>query len=328
MEKDRKEALEKQQEAKNESAEKDAPNVDPKDMEPERRSNRQKQKKDDALVDVELPTDNVDWEKLTPEERIRWKDATVKKEQELMKVIAELAHGNAITPLGRDRTFRRYWSFQSLPGLFVEDAEMHVPENFLCPIEQKEVAGSKVEGTTKAVEEQLNTSDKENEGGANVLNKDTDVVMVDEDSKLNGEVTDTALPSTISVHEQCKNHGKVRWAFFTTPEQIDLLIDGLNSRGFREGALKSVLQEQKHLIMDAIEKCPFSQLRAEEPAAAADKSKSSKSRKVTPLPGAVCNSSAQEMLELNLRESILELEERIYAGSLGCVKVGFQTLLC
>ena len=37
--------------------------------------------------------------------------------------------------------------------------------------------------------------------------------------------------------------------------------------------------------------------------------------------GAVTNSSAKEFLELNLREMLLDLEERIYAGALGVVKV-------
>ena len=52
-----------------------------------------------------------------------------------------------------------------------------------------------------------------------------------------------------------------------------------------------------------------------------EKKTSSKSKKV-PQPGAVCNSSAQEMLELNLREGLLDMEDRIYAGSLGAIKVG------
>lgn len=37
--------------------------------------------------------------------------------------------------------------------------------------------------------------------------------------------------------------------------------------------------------------------------------------------GQVQNSSAQESLELNLREMLLDLEERIFVGGLGSVKV-------
>lgn len=37
--------------------------------------------------------------------------------------------------------------------------------------------------------------------------------------------------------------------------------------------------------------------------------------------GLIQNTSAQESLELNLREMILDLEERIFVGSLGSLKV-------
>lgn len=36
-----------------------------------------------------------------------------------------MAKGVNMTPLGQDRAYRRYWLFNSLPGLFVEDAEVN-----------------------------------------------------------------------------------------------------------------------------------------------------------------------------------------------------------
>lgn len=36
-----------------------------------------------------------------------------------------MAKGVSITPLGQDRAYRRYWIFNSLPGLFVEDNEVN-----------------------------------------------------------------------------------------------------------------------------------------------------------------------------------------------------------
>lgn len=39
--------------------------------------------------------------------------------------VLNMAKGVSITPLGQDRAYRRYWIFNSLPGLFVEDNELN-----------------------------------------------------------------------------------------------------------------------------------------------------------------------------------------------------------
>lgn len=327
LETDLKEAAEKLKQQPQGSPKLDTSANEQAPIEPTRASSRQKHKKEDDLVDVELPTENVDWEKLTPDERVRWKAATEKKEQDIIRQITEVAHGNAIIPLGRDRTFRRYWAFQSLPGLFVEDSEMHVDQDVLTPIAQTGQPDAGKMTDTKS-EEPLNTSDKENDGAATNCSGGDEKPQAEEasngpiDTSDNPAAEDKAL-LTLSVHEQCKNHGNVQWSYFTSAEQIEYLISSLNPRGYRESALRTVLLEQKQGLLDGVAKCPLSMLRVEE-APVVEKSKSSsKSKKVPPQSGAVCNSSAQELLELNLRESLLDMEDRIYAGSLGSVKVSW-----
>ncbi|KAK3891862.1 hypothetical protein Pcinc_004260 [Petrolisthes cinctipes] len=49
----------------------------------------------------------------------------LKKERELLQQLLSMAKGVNMTPLGQDRAYRRYWLFNSLPGLFVEDAKIN-----------------------------------------------------------------------------------------------------------------------------------------------------------------------------------------------------------
>ena len=49
------------------------------------------------------------------------KDERKRKDQDFLNQLAKAVSRSAIQPLGRDRVFRRYWTFKSLRGLFVED---------------------------------------------------------------------------------------------------------------------------------------------------------------------------------------------------------------
>lgn len=62
---------------------------------------------------------------------------------------------------------------------------------------------------------------------------------------------------------------------------------------------------------------------AVKPAAASNQNIKSRSRIAK---GQVQDSSAQESLELNLREMLLDLEERIFVGGLGSLKVSRSVL--
>lgn len=323
---------------------------------PERKSARQRAKEDQEDDLRELPVENIDWDKISPQERVRMKDKYLRKERDLMDLIDQLQHGQAIYPIGRDRCFRRYWTFRCIPGLFVEDQEEHIPCDFLVPVEQQvqETFQSDSLPLSEKMdkpsgEEKSTSSDKENdsfdhgkseepvvesipsENGqnplrANAANKTTRLAAK-EAAKDDTEIKAVMKPLVVcqSVHEQIEASNSVRWSFFHTPAQLDKLIDSLNMRGYREGQLKQVLLEQKSLLEESINKCPVSQLnlaQAEEEKASAKsvKFQSLKSRNKT-TQGVVNNASANELLELNLRESLLDLEERIFIGTLGALKV-------
>ncbi len=315
----------------------------------ERHSARQIKKKEDIekkekqLEDDEMDWEHINWETVTETDKLRWKQSAEQKEQEMMEKISELSHGYAIVPLGRDRTFRRYWVFRSITGVFVEDQECII-DDCLQPVEQvvkpafrSDSLPLNTDKTDQNGEKSI-SSDKENDlnesGEPQTVSDRTDlkpqVLAENGIAEVSPERTETAMEvdkSSVTyenVHEQIVQRNQVRWAFYNTPEQLDKLIGALNARGYREGALKQVLQEQKKHIEMGFEECPVDMLQVshdrEGTSDKGTKTQNVKSRNRI-MQGKVDNASATELLELNLRELLLDLEERMYMGSLGAMKV-------
>ncbi len=275
----------------------------------------------------------------------------VKREKQMQDLVTELQHGHAIYPIGRDRTFRRYWVFRSLPGLFVEDEEKFIPDedDFLQPVPQtassnpfnSEHLPLDSKKPVQSKEEKSTSSDKENEAntpekkpvaieGPHVKAK----ILAENNGTVETISTETPMDTdekksvvTESVQEQISKRNTFPWAYYSTQEQLDKLINSLNPRGFREGPLKQAILENKKRIVESISNIQldlFNVVKEESSQAAGNSTKihtvkSQSRRKV--MKGKVQDSSAQELLELNLRELILDLEERIYMGSLGVINV-------
>ena len=218
-----------------------------------RKSARTKQK----VEPQEWPsTETIEWDKLTKEQRDLYNEFDSKKETEIQDMVAKLQQGNAVYPIGRDRTFRRYWVFHSLPGLFVEDEELFIPDDYLQPVPQLSPQKAQTIGDEKS------TSDKENESFEHVNNDGSEQAGGDttqKDSVQKDTATDLQKESSVdheSVHEQIANHSKVSWGFYSCAEEVDALIEGLNSRGHREGPLKQALQEHRDRLVANLEKVP------------------------------------------------------------------------
>ena len=308
----------------------------------ERKSERQKAAAEKEKGFEDLLTENIDWENISEEERCSMKERFLKHERQLTEVIDELQHSNAISPIGRDRTYRRYWVFRCLPGVFVEDDERYISDNVLQPVDQTNVMNPLCKKTSLSpggipAEDKSTNSDKENEsfeqgrsvwGSGNVdkslslsnnnnVNDDNNVSVKSDSAALD----EKPAVSSESVYEQIKNRNSVRWAYFSSETELDRLIESLNPRGYREGALKLALLEQKGRLTRSIQDCPVSVLN---PALAApDKKQRPSNNKSSRSKLTIASySTPQEALELNLREMLLDLEERIYIGSLGAIKVG------
>ncbi|XP_060735647.1 bromodomain adjacent to zinc finger domain protein 1A isoform X2 [Tachysurus vachellii] len=208
------------------------------------------------------------------------------KEKELLERIHKAAMCTYILPLGRDRFYRRYWLFPSAGALFVEDDFFGLTEDMLVP---RPILETKTED--------LSTQSP---------------VKTEEHRSYQSTLIPVNRPN--------------QWAFYCTTAELQQLIEALNSRGHRESALKETLVQEKERINQllsstAVERYHHSDLWCN----SADKSPSeTKGSTVklkngsSPLESTV---PAERRMENRLRDLLLDIEDRIYQGTLGSIKV-------
>jgi bromodomain adjacent to zinc finger domain protein 1A len=162
-------------------------------------------------------------ESLTAEEEEALKQEYQRKEKELLEKIQSAIACTNIFPLGRDRMYRRYWIFPSVPGLFIEEDYSGLTEDMLLP------RPSSFQNNVQSQIPQVSTKTEESLMSESTSNIDQ------------GPCDDSAqLPKPV--------HKPNRWCFYSSCEQLDQLIEALNSRGYRESALKETLMQEKSRI--------------------------------------------------------------------------------
>lgn len=57
------------------------------------------------------------------------------------------------------------------------------------------------------------------------------------------------------IHESIEN--RLTWGYYNSPDELDNLIENLNSRGIRESELKKLLIQEKQRILLSMEKSNF-----------------------------------------------------------------------
>ena len=120
------------------------------------------------------------------------------------------------------------------------------------------------------------------------------------------------------VREVYENRQVVKWSYFRNKEDLDGLLDSLNPRGFREKLLKEAIQQDYGRLVTAIEKCP---LKEEVQTQRRDsKAKGKRGGRNQTTVDKSRYKTMEEFIEANLRDQILDLEDRIWQGSLGGVK--------
>ncbi|KAJ0173447.1 hypothetical protein K1T71_010596 [Dendrolimus kikuchii] len=242
--------------------------------------------------------------------------------------------------LGMDRAYRRYWINQAIPGLFVEAGdEPRGP----CQDKPLQISTNTGEDTlayvTKLFEAQRERagSDKENDSAANSRGNSPKKPLTNLNGlshKLNGIESNTQQLRELLVCTgditTCLVHGKgdfrPRWWVYHTEEQIEALIQSLNKRGFREGELRQTLELEKTNIVEYLKKCPLHLLNSTAaPVSFLYSFFFSRIIHITlhfdPSLTVPPESTVSEALELSLRDHILELEEKIFHGCLGALKV-------
>ena len=119
--------------------------------------------------------------------------------------------------------YRRYWIFPSIPGLFIEEDYSGLTEDMLLP------RPSSFQNNVQSQDPQVSTKT-----GASLMSEST--------SSIDQGPCDDSVQLPKPVHKPN------RWCFYSSCEQLDQLIGALNSRGYRESALKETLLQEKSRI--------------------------------------------------------------------------------
>ena len=193
-------------------------------------------------------------------------------------------------------------------------------------------------------------------GGASVtpaaaVTPTTSSAMDSKDAVVKHEPAETDAASTsvltaklpwgacLADNESCPVHSTIlprtSWAYFSTIEEVDEIIERLNPRGIRESELADKLSSERDKIAKNLRKFSYLGERLSQKVKEAEGGKEAEAVKsesrdedAAPAGGdaedkkpAVDSSSISTATDLTLRDQLLELEEKIYLGSLGTLKV-------
>ncbi|XP_026678419.1 bromodomain adjacent to zinc finger domain protein 1A [Diaphorina citri] len=217
--------------------------------------------------------------------------------------------------LGYDRAFRRYWVFKSVSGLYVEHNPQHVgdciPGGTPCIDKMNMPDPDTLEYMKRLFEESNN---KENLGNR-ALVKDILSTPVKNFVREGVNTEDKVKPrvawvcsghkSTCQVHNVKPGHPV--WYYYKTEDDINKLISTLSDRGFREHELKEALTQERDRILKGLPNVPFFISNAIESMEVDRPAESDKNHSF--------------VLDLALRDQLLDLEYKITAGGLGSLKV-------
>ncbi|CAM4576703.1 unnamed protein product [Lepidochelys olivacea] len=232
------------------------------------------------------------------EEALKWEQQ--KKEKELIEKIQNATACTNISPLGRDRMYRRYWIFPSVPGLFIEEDYSGLTEDMLLPR-----PSSFQNSIQSLITNELQVSTKTGES----LKSSESTSNIDQDSY-----------ASIAVEVPRPVYKPNRWCFYDSREQLDQLLEALNSRGHRESALKETLLQEKNRIYEQLNSFPVEKFHIPDKPQSDNKPLSSGRGRIQNAHDTF-QMSAEKQLELRLRDFLLDIEDRIYQGTLGAIKV-------
>lgn len=203
------------------------------------------------------------------------------KERELLERIQQAMACTYILPLGRDRLYRRYWIFPSAGALFVEDDFFGLTEDMLEPRPTPE---PKIE----------------------------EVLSAESPVKTDGATEELVLVQNTSPPVNRPN----QWYFYSTTEEVEQLIEALNPRGLRESSLKETLTLERGRIFQLMESNAAQRYHHSGESLPETKGSSGKAKV-----GPQSTVPAECFMENRLRDLLLDIEDRIYQGTLGSIKV-------
>ncbi|XP_078262668.1 bromodomain adjacent to zinc finger domain protein 1A [Rhinoraja longicauda] len=272
-------------------------------------------------------------ETLSPEEEEVLKYEQLKKEKELGGKIQNAASCTNILPLGRDRMYRRYWVLSSMPGLFVEEdyegllADMLQP----CPAKTQEESlesqGNKIydkahdnASSGNGASGKMDQKQHEPHNDKSISQDKNSSVSPSRSSQPSTSDQDQILDNTHAAELHRPINKPNRWCFYSSPEQLDQLIEALNSRGNRENFLKETLLQEKSRLTELLTNFPVERFHIPDKVPMESKLVQNTLKDAS---GAheSCQLSADKQLELRLKDLLLDIEERTWQGTLGGIKV-------
>lgn len=173
--------------------------------------------------------------------------------------------------------------------------------------------------------EEMNTSDKENspnkKNKKGINNKDSSLVF---DKEKNRDLLMcTADPQTCLLHSTTIE--RVRWLFFSDKNQLDDLVKSLNKRGLRENELQRIIENDYDQLAKIISQTPVQQLNPDveidENLKTKAAAKKVKNRYEDANLGFPNDADPEVVLHSITVDNILEMEEKIFAGTLGSLTV-------
>lgn len=266
-----------------------------------------------------------------------------KKKEEYENKLKELQQASRddkmMIYLGADRAHRRYWRFISIPGLFVENDERW-PGNCLPEGTPHHPELQDKEATYAYLKNKFEDEFSDKENSFKKLKKSPKKLL---SSDKNGIKSPRKEPSPRKEFKQdltnikrslvlctgdkdCPVHCKrslTTWSFYGNQEDIQALIDSLSTRGIRESELRNNLLQEMDNLLFVIDECPKHRLNPEV-FSESNKGQINKAKK-NKYENANLNfppdMSIDDVMELTLRDHILDFEDKINAGCLGCLKI-------
>jgi len=287
--------------------------------------------------------ENPKTEKELQEERKQKKDAKEQKiedfyvdkykfnEQQLINEMEKHKMVVKETPIGTDRIFRNYWNFPHVDGFFVDnenggDTAIKITDELekdcgFEDISEEEIESGDEEDSQKkskkiTFEEIISTRENNAEQLKELVFKrykcnydEKSKEFIDNSSVIKSILIDIESGMDPSVYSAKDSN---MWYSISNIDQFNALLTSLNSRGIRENTLKAKFDTTKENIYDYFAKLEANK---DKPAKKVYEKKSKKSD-----PNVIDKSlfkTMDDFIEGNLRDQLLEFEERLYIASFG-----------
>ncbi|XP_053597368.1 bromodomain adjacent to zinc finger domain protein 1A isoform X4 [Microplitis demolitor] len=257
-----------------------------------------------------------------------------KYEQQLLKLKQASKDDQMMLYLGSDRAHRRYWRLLSIPGVFVENDEK-TPGScltdgtpYLPELQDKDSADkylkNKFEDEVSDKENNINEAKTSQVSKKTVTFADTNGIKKLSTRELN-DIRKKLMACTDD--KDCPVHCKrpeTKWSFYGRPEDIEAVMNNLSIRGLREGELRNNINQEIESLKSVINNCPKHKLNSkvfpqpsQETAGKSTKKVKNENTNLNYPPDVAID----EVMELSLRDFILELEDKIKVGCLGTLKI-------